>query len=390
MEDPAAQGLLISAPARPAGPGGVQVDLAGPDDDAELRRLLRDNPLGTSIRLSLECEPSFEQASRVQGDRHDTVVARDRRSGRIVAMGSRAVRDVYVNGRRARMGYLGQLRVDPSHRRRRDLLLAGYALTRSRRQEDELPFDLTSIMADGRSARRLLSAGVRGLPRYRPLEPFVTMAIPVRGRRGRRRGRSIEIERGSRSALTDIVDCLQRNARRFQLAPRWSAQDLQSTSRTRGLELADFYLARRRGRVIGCLTRWDQRSFRQVMVRGYAPRLGRWRPAVNAIAPWLGMPGLPAVGHQVAFAFLSHVAVDDDDPLVLGPLIDAVRRDARGSSLSSLVIGCCERNPLIAAVRGRLPHRGWMSMLYTVDWDDCENAALTLDGRVPHPEVALL
>ncbi len=53
--------------------------------------------------------------------RHDTIVVRDRRTGELLGTGSRAVREVWLNGVRARLGYLGQLRVVPGRRGRQHL-----------------------------------------------------------------------------------------------------------------------------------------------------------------------------------------------------------------------------------------------------------------------------
>ncbi len=376
----------------------LRFDLAVPGDDAELRRLLRENPMGGVISVSHEREPSFADALSIEGDRHQVAVARAR-DGKIVAMGVRSVADVFFNGRPARLGYLGQLRVEAAYRRRRGLFVDGYAFLGSQRGEDELPFDLTSIMADNTVARRFLAGGVRRLPRYQAWEPFVTLLVGLRGAGGHGRSRGIRIEPGSAQRLQALVDCLQRNGRRYQLAPQWTARDLLCPRRSRGLNLCDFHLAIQGGRVIGCLARWDQRRFKQSVIRGYAPGLGRWRSAINLAAPWAGMPRLPAVGDSLDSVFLSHMAVDGDDPNVLGCLIEVARRKARSQGASCLVMGLAARNPMLVSVRQMFRHRAYESVLYLVDWRsvggaettrDTQNPLSSLDGRVPHVEVAVL
>jgi hypothetical protein len=368
------------------------VGLAGADDDGRLRELLRQNPIAGEITVALQREPSFFQAAATEGDRHDVVVVRDAPSGRIVVMGTRSVRDVFVNGRKARLGYLGQLRVDEGYRGRRDLLAGGFALIRTLRHQDELPFELTSIMADNRAARRILTAGLPGLPRYRPWARLTTLIIPVAGRasRHRRDMNRARIEIGSPGYLAELADCLQRNYRRFQFAPCWSADQLRCPKRTPGLTPSDFYLATDGGRVVGCLARWDQRRFKQAVVIGYASRLRRWRRLVNAVAPLIGTVRLPAVGQDLACAFASHVAVDDDDPEILRRLIERARHDARRTDLSCLLIGFATRHPLLSPMRAAFPHRAYESVLYLVDWSDGGDTTALPDGRLPHLEVATL
>ena len=103
--------IALRRPAPSAAPGSssrrsdLLLDLATPADDAELRRLLRDNPMDGAIRVSLEREPNVGLAAAVEGEPHDTVVARDPATGRIVGMGSRVgPGTAFVDGAPCRLG----------------------------------------------------------------------------------------------------------------------------------------------------------------------------------------------------------------------------------------------------------------------------------------------
>jgi hypothetical protein len=372
----------------------VIVDLATPADDPEIRRLLRDNPMDGEIRVSLEREPNAFLGAAVEGEPHATVVAREPSTGRIVGMGTRAVWNAFVNGEPRRLGYLSQLRVDRSARGRRRLLAAGYAALRELRGPDEAPFDITSIIADNETARRLLGSGVPGLPRYRELSGFVTLVLP--GVRTSRRPRFVRIEQGLPGWMTEIADCLARNRRRYQTAPFFTAAELLSPERSRGLAPQDFRLAVRDGRVVGCLALWDQSGFKQVMVRGYAPRLARWRPWINRISPVLGMPRLPEPGEPLPHAYLSHLAVDDDDPEIFRALVESAHAEACARRYAYVVIGLAAGHPWLPWLVRRYRPRRYESMLYTVDWGEGAAAVeatieqIALDSRLPHVEAALL
>jgi hypothetical protein len=373
----------------------LTVELAGPQDDPEIRRLLRDNPMDGAIRVSLEREPDAFLAASVEGDSHATVVARDPATGRILGLGTRCVWSAFVNSEPCRLGYLSQLRVDRAARGRRRLLAAGYAALRGLRGPEEAPFDLTSIIADNETARRLLGGGVPGLPRYRELSGFVTLVVPV-GRKGAffRRGGPmwppLQIETGQAERMAEVADCLARNRRRYQAAPFFTAEELMSPERSRGLAPRDFRLAVRGGHVIGCLALWDQSGFKQVVVRGYAPRLARWRPWINRLSPVLGMPRLPDPGERLPHAYLSHIAVDGDDPEIFQALVEAAYAEAFARRYVYVVIGLAASHPWLPWLERRFRPRRYESVLYTVDWGDGAAAITALDGRLPHVEAALL
>lgn len=359
------------------------VEEAAPEDDPELRRLLRDNPIAGEIRVSLEREPNVFLAAAVEGEPHRTIVARNPAGG-IVGMGSRSVWNAFVNGEPCRLGYLSQLRVDRAYRGRKRLLTAGYDLIRSFRNPEELPFDLTSIIADNDVARRLLGAGLLGLPTYREIEEWTTLIVPTTSRP---RKTGIRIERGGQERMGEVAACLERNRRRYQFAPSFSAADLQSPERSRGLAPSDFFLSVAMGEVVGCLALWDQSSFKQVVVQGYAPRLARWRPWMNRLAPMLGTPRLPEPGNSLPHAYLSHLAVDGDDPEIFRALIETAYAEARARRYVYVVTGLAARHPWKDWLEKRFKPRSYSSVLYAVLWED---GAMILDGRMPHVEVALL
>src|SRR6185436_1423673 len=279
-------------------------------------------------------------------------------------------------------------RVDRAFRGRRRILAAGYAALRELRAPDEAPFDLTSIIADNETARRLLGGGVPGLPTYRELSGFVTLVLPAV--RGSRKRPSVKIELCMPGRLTEVVDCLERNRRRYQAAPFFTAAELLSPESSRGLAPQDFRLARKDGQVVGCLALWDQSGFKQVVVRGYAQRLDRWRPWINRLSWVLGTPRLPDPGEPLPHAYISHVAVDEDDPEIFRALVESAHAEACARRFAYVVTGFAAGHPWLPWLERRFRPRRYESMLYTVNWGEGSAAVEALDGRLPHVEVALL
>jgi len=383
---------------------GLTMEPALPGDEPALRRLLRETPFAGAVSLSLEREPDFNLAAAVEGDRHDVVVARAPDGG-VAGLASRSVRTAFVNGAPARLGYLGQLRAGPAGRGHPRAQRDGFALLRAARRPGELPFDLTCIVSDNRPARRLLEAGLPGFPTYRPLGELTTLALVARtgrvagparadlgdgdGDGGGPGAGALRVVRATPERLAEVAALLAEDGPRRQFAPCLAPADLGSPDRTRGLAAADFLLADRGGRLAGCAAVWDQRAFKQAVVRGYAPLLALARPLLSLVGRPLGLPRLPPVGTPLAAAFLAFLAVRDDDAAVLDALLDAALAEAAARGLDTLLLGLAAGHPLLAVARRRR-HRPYRSTLYAVHFDDGAAAAAALDGRTLGPEAATL
>jgi N-acetylglutamate synthase-like GNAT family acetyltransferase len=366
----------------PSAAGPFTFAVAGAADDADVRRLLRERALPGRICLSFEREPNASDAAAIEGEPHQTVVARDVRTGVLAGVASRAVRRVFVNGEPVRLGYFGQLRVADGTRRLRSLIDDGFACLRELHAAGDAPAYLVSLVAGNPAARRLLiERRSRTGPRFVPAGRLTTFVLPARGEAGPYENHVAE---------EDLAACLQRNLRRCQFAPVWDAELLRSPSRTRGLSADDFVVVERGGRVVGCAALWDQRAFKQVVVRGYEPALGRTRWLVNAAAPWMGIPRLPPVGRHLAFAFISHLAVDDDDPGVAASLVAALRARARARGLEYVIAAAPPTHPIAGAIAALGRHRQYASELFLACWPDGEDFVRAIDGRPPQPEVAIL
>jgi hypothetical protein len=359
---------------------------AGREDDAALRRLLRETPMPGPIRITLEREPDFFRAAAAGWDRHYTAVAREPDTGEVFAMCSRAVRTVFLNGTPVPLGYLSQLRILPGYRAHKlRLLRAGFEWLAATREPGEALFDITTVVDDNSAARRLLTAALPGLPLYAELEPMLTFLIPAKRMHARSPS---SVGRGRAALAGEIVDCLHRFCRRHQFAPHWTAADFlagrvgQGKGDVRSVRCEDFFIVLRGDRIAGCVALWDQRTFKQVVVRAFSGFLACARPVLHLIGA-----GLPPCGSALPLAWLSHLAVDDDDPEIFESLVNAVRAELRGRpEIRWLALMLAARHPLVRAAR-RLRARSYASRLFAVH---APGTDVGLDGRIPFLEGALL
>ena len=243
-----------------------------------------------------------------------------------------------------------------------------------------------SVIEDNLPARKLLTSGLPEYPTAREYTRMFTYAIyPVRQKRELPLPASMRIVRGGDNYATDIVDCLNRNNTRKQLAPHWTCNSLFLSN----LSPSDFFLVLDQDRVIGCLACWDQNSFKQTVVRGYSGSLARWRKVINVFSRYIGVPYLPEPNTPLKYSYASHLAVDDDDPVLFKSLLRAMYNHTLEQVYSYFMIGLAESNPFRKIVESYRPLT-YISQIYLVNWDADDDLPSKLDQRVPGLEIAVL
>lgn len=366
-------------------------DMATEADEAELRRLYAETPMGVEMELSFQRDPNYFHAVKTQGLFHQVWVAREVESGEIVATGTRSLRPSFVNGEVRELGYLADARIRRDYR---SSPLAAQMVRNLRRLHDDGRTDIyfTAIFEDNRSALRTLASGRFGLPTYHDMGKFYSYAIGLGGLWGPRANISggVEIVRGVDDLLPEVVDCLNRNGSRKQFSPFYTVEDFQQTDGwLRDFHIEDFNVARKAGRVIGVLGKWDQRRFKQTVVFGYRGKLRLFRPWYNLGAKILGYPSYPRPRAPLNFFYAGFVAIDDDNAAVLGALLRHLWDDHRGGGYSYFLIGLHSQDPLAECLKGfrvvSIPSR-----LYCACYEDGAETFRKLESRVPHVEIAML
>lgn len=368
--------------------GGVTFIRATRADEPDVRRLLRETPMGGRYQVMLQREPDAFASGFGSARAHEFIIARRDDGSEAIGLCERIVHDCYVDGVPARLPYIGALRIVPQHRHRISLVRAGFdALRRLPADPRDLPFALTSIAADNAPAVRLLTAGLPGLPRYTPAGQLSTLFLRTR----RARQPHAAIAPADASDLASVARFLQRTGATRQFAPVWSEPDLQALGGY-GLAPSNFLVARRGDDIIGTIAVWDQRSYRQAVVRSYPAAVATLRPLLNAAAPLLRFPAFPAKGVPIDMAALSHVAVaqGDEAERTLLTLVDAALDQAWRRGFRTAMIGLDTDGRWHRAIAGRHRCVTYETRLFLVHWPG-DNAALpTSTDRPVHPEVALL
>lgn len=365
----------LSAPAR----GSLRVAVATTADDAAIRALLRTSPMRGAITLTFEREPDYFRGADLAGGVDRPIVAYD--GERLICAGRCTTRPAFVNGRVRRVAYLGELRLAPDAAGRIDALRGGWRFFRTLHERGPADFTFTSIAADNVRARRLLERGLPWLPRYEFLGELTTLVIDTASSSTTT---SVSVEPVE---IGEAAEFLRTENARRQFATPWSASLLASLASAK-FSAADLRVVRREGKIAGCLGLWDQRSFRQAVIRSYARPLIWARPLLNIFAPLLRQPRLPSPGAALSHAFLSPLAIKADAPELLPDLIAHAGRMLRARGIDFLTLALPAADARLALLRPRFRCRPYVTRLYRVIWPG--GMAEPLDGRPLLPEVSLL
>lgn len=381
-------GTIIESQLTATPSSAIRFALATEEEDAAIRRLLRENPMRGEISVSFEREPNYFHSTQIANADDQTILAFEK--GRLACMGRCSIRERYVNGEIHRVGYLSDLRLDSSAQGRFDILRRGYQFFRELHRDNPADFYFTSVTADNSRSLRFLQRGLPGMPIYEPLTDFVTLLIPVprnAQKFARPISKEIKIVSGSENYVPTLIEFINLQASRHNLATTWDKEIVQSLQQ-HGLPLSDFKILMNGTKIIGCAALWDQRRFKQIVIREYSRRLSFVRPLLNLAGGLLGTPQLPPVGSTLAHGFLSPLAVALDDEHSLLVLIESSLSIAANRGLEFLTLGFSANDPRLATARKQFRCREYKNRLFRVRWKG--SSRIILNDNLIFPEVALL
>jgi hypothetical protein len=357
--------------------------LAAPGDDWELRQVLARSPLPGAVSLAFEREPNYFLANSTMGAAQ-VLVAREVRTQQVVALAARSERAMFLNGHPEVLGYLGQARL--SGRPSPFVISRGFRFLKGLHDAGRARGYITTIVEENYAARQLLvEKPLPHVPPYQFVDRLHTLAILTRQiKRFDSRAADVQVLGARREDLGEIVAFVRRVGARRQFFPAYTEADFEGEA-TRGFKVEDFLIARRGGEICGVIGLWNQKGFKQSRVHGYGVPLKYLRPAWNIVARLSRMPILPAPGAALRFSYASFACVEGDEARVLQVLVAALLRRARSRGDAFLLLGLCERDPLLHTAQ-QFAHIAYTSLLYCVSWDSFP----AQDGRPAFVEIAAL
>ncbi len=363
---------------------GIHISIAGPDDDASIRGLLRREPLPGRIAISYQREPAFSIGCDATGENATVLVAREENAGTVVGVACRSEREVYVNSTPVRLGYLGQLRIDRRYRGRW-LVSRGYSHLKRLHDRHPLPGYLAAVMPDNHEALGVLVEKSRKFfPSFRCIADYCTLALHTT-----HAGFPPGIASATPADIPEVIRFLRAEGPRRQFFPVWTEDRLRALVTRLGLRIEDLQIARRMGAITGVMGLWDQSAYKQNVVHSYSGWMRLARPLYNASAPWLRKPRLPKPGEKIRNGYAAFTCVAQDDAAVFNDLLIATLGRAAARGLDYLLLGLDSRDPLLGVAHEH-PHILYQSRLYFAEWPEGGHLDAPFDRRPSYVEIATL
>jgi hypothetical protein len=284
---------------------GVSYRPATAEDGPEIRAILRDVSMESRVTASLERD-FFRGLDEIPGRFVPFAARNEKPPHDLIGIYTCHFMPVHVEGKVVYACYLGGLRLRGKYRGRPGILKGGFdsipVLLPAARTS---PLLFTSVAQDNRPARRILEAGLKGMPRYRFLGAMETFAVSVR--QGKNHGL---LEPAQGSDVRELAAFHNAAAAGRALAPVLDEEWLSRPAITNEPMFRNFLVHRKNGRIAACLSVWDQRPYKRIVIQKYRQPLASLRPAYNLWARFARRQLLPAPGQRLEQVFLAFRAFD--------------------------------------------------------------------------------
>lgn len=359
-------------------------EIARPEDADQILEILEEEEFHGALSVLFTRRPDPYESFKREGRQVDIVICRDTVRDRLVGVGAASINTMFVGGEARDVGYLFGLRVRRDYRRRFPFLPRGFAYLFGLERHKNVPFYLTTILEENLEARRLLEKRRASMPVYRYVGDYITYILAT-GRKPKQVP-GLLFRRAEAADLHPLIQFLSEQGRRYQFFPVVGQEEIAGRGFPVGLE--DFsLLCDRYGRIVAAGALWDQRGYKQYVLKGYGGLFKLLSP-FSFLLPMFGYPRLAAPGSVLDLCTLSFWAVKDDDAGCFECLLGHISALAR--RFSYLVVGIDTRHPLRGVIERR-PHLTYKSRMYLVYPRERELQCTPMDhDRVPYLEIGRL
>ncbi|MES2917546.1 MAG: hypothetical protein V4729_02895 [Pseudomonadota bacterium] len=356
---------------------------AVPDDNAGILALVGAPQPSTGLTLGFERAPSYFLSAQVSHEAPEVVVAADR-DATVVGVFNIGSRQVFVNGQRQRVAYVGDMRLAPEHQGGR-LLLYFNRVLRERLGAGGW-YQTVILQENSRSQNTFAQGGRAGLPVYHPQGQVVTSTLTA-CRLAASAG--VAARTATAADVPAMTAFVERMAAHYQFLPAYDfAGLLRGDAYFQGLAIGDFQLVFRGEEMVALGGLWSQKAFKQTRVLAYQPALAWLRPFWNLWAGWRGGLRLPAVGGLLDYMLAHSPLSAPADLPAFQALLVALWRQLRARGGHALCLSLADNDPRRAVLSACSQH-AITGQHYLACYDAAALPACD-DGRIPFYECGRL
>jgi hypothetical protein len=302
-----------------------RVRLARREDGPFLAELMAHVPMEGSLVLSTRRDPDFFGLYDCQRGVAESFVYDD---PGFSGMAASVVREGWLDGRRQKVGYLGDLRLRGNGRARRHFpALFGHFFEEHAARTGCEDFYTAVLAHNALALQSLVRRGKKaraGQPHYHLLRTYEMASVQLLLPRRVRIPSGLTVASATAEDVPAVAAFLHADHRARPFGYCFEDGELEHRlARWPGFTLEDTLVARAEdGRVVGCCTLWDVSPVKRYRVVRYGGAMKVARVAVAAASRVLGCPALPAEGEDFRGLYMTNLSVERDNPVVLRALLE--------------------------------------------------------------------
>lgn len=337
----------------------MDIRIATGMDDAAIRELMQQIPLNGKLRIRYLKEPSYFASLELQGTPQQTLAGLV--NNEIMAVGSRNLQKLYINGEIKTAGYISNLRYHPVARH-------GISLLKGIRHMENLPaskttdFHYATLISTDKANRQTLVANRPRMPRVFDIGGVNTYAIQVKKKADKPKPfKRFEIVKGDGHLMPAIMTFLKKEGMKKDFFPVLDGGSYAKEL----LTPVSFFAIYDQGSLAGVCSIPDMSKYRQYIMEGYARSFALLRVPLNIYYDCRGLSLIPGKGKNIYMTRIGFPVIKDENAEVFSALLSHVHSYLSGSGQHFLTVALHENSPLNKSVK-LFPKITYKSRLYVV------------------------
>lgn len=331
---------------------------ASADDGPEILKVLEESAFPGGVSLLYTRRPNPYLSYKSEGDELILVLCRDEKDGELAGIGVCSVRELWVNGKAEKVGYLEGLRLREKYRSRFRVIPEGYRYFFQQGRERGIKYYITTILEENVAAQKFLEKRRSYMPDYIYLDDYEVLTY--RGRKKAKLPRGFQFRKAAESDIPRLVKFLSNYGKRNQFYPVVGEELFRG--QIPGLSVHGFCMLLQDEDIIACGAIWNQRSFKQYIVQSYS---GVLKVLYFASRLFRGY-ALPGEGENLPINMLAFCGIKDGSNEFFDLFLKSVLALVPRAEFIS--IGLPKASPLLKTARG-IRHISYRSRIYMVDPD---------------------
>lgn len=338
-------------------------ELATPADNKELLEILEEESFSGPISVLFTRRPDVMTSLSYEGDVAEIMICRDTINHKIALIGAFAINKCYIRGELKHVCYLFNLRLRKSYRGKTRVPYMGFKHLKLILDKYKIDFVFTTILEDNNYARRLLERKRKSLPTYHYLGNYYVYNFKSI------KADSTSFKNFRRATVEDINKLslfLTKEGAKNDFFP-YIGSNFFNNPQIPGLDINNFFiLLDDYQNICACGLLWDQREFKQYIIKGYS-FFFKALSKIPAFVSITGYPPLPKMNIPIAVRTLSFWLVKDNNSKLFCDFLNKIRKSL--NKYEALAVGIGGNHSLQRELL-KTRHIEYKSRAYQVVWDD--------------------